>query len=187
VIDYENLRLIWWLLLGILLIGFAVTDGYDLGVGAILRLIGHDDVERRMAIAAIEPNWEGHQVWFVLGGGAIFAAWPLLYAASFSGFYFAMLLVLLALIVRPVAFAFRDRMPQARWRAAWDSSSPVSCHRWCSESHLAICSLAFRSTSRHSCCRFTMARFLAFSIRSRCWLEWSVCPCWSCMARASQQ
>jgi cytochrome d ubiquinol oxidase subunit II len=120
VIDYENLRLIWWLLLGILLIGFAVTDGYDLGVGAILRLIGHDDVERRMAIAAIEPNWEGHQVWFVLGGGAIFAAWPLLYAASFSGFYFAMLLVLLALIVRPVAFAFRDRMPQARWRTAWD-------------------------------------------------------------------
>jgi cytochrome bd ubiquinol oxidase subunit II len=120
VIDYENLRLIWWLLLGILLIGFAVTDGYDLGVGAILRLIGHDDVERRMAIAAIEPNWEGHQVWFVLGGGAVFAAWPLLYAASFSGFYFAMFLVLLSLILRPVSFAFRDRMPHARWRGACD-------------------------------------------------------------------
>lgn len=119
-IDYEALRLIWWLLLGVLLIGFAVTDGYDLGVGAILRLIGHDDVERRMAIEAIEPNWEGNQVWFILGGGAVFAAWPLLYAASFSGFYFAMLLVLLALILRPVGFAFRNRLPHAKWRGAWD-------------------------------------------------------------------
>lgn len=119
-IDYESLRLIWWLLLGILLIGFAVTDGYDLGVGAILRLIARDDVERRMTLEAIEPNWEGNQVWFILGGGAVFAAWPLLYAASFSGFYFAMLLVLLALILRPVGFAFRNRLPQARWRDTWD-------------------------------------------------------------------
>lgn len=119
-IDYESLRLVWWLLLGILLIGFAVTDGYDLGVGAILRLIARDDVERRMTLEAIEPNWEGNQVWFILGGGAVFAAWPLLYAASFSGFYFAMLLVLLALILRPVGFAFRNRLPQAGWRDAWD-------------------------------------------------------------------
>jgi len=126
VIDYQTLRVIWWLLLGILLIGFAVTDGYDLGVGAILRLIGRDDVERRMAIAAIEPNWEGHQVWFILGGGAVFAAWPLLYAASFSGFYFAMLLVLLSLILRPVALAFRNRMPQPHWRSAWDWALTIS-------------------------------------------------------------
>src|SRR3546814_12685267 len=91
--DYGTLREIWWLLLGVLLIGFALTDGYDLGVGAILRLLGKDDVERRMVIEAIEPNWEGNKVWFILGGGAIFAAWPTLYAVSFSGFYFAMLLV----------------------------------------------------------------------------------------------
>lgn len=118
--DYETLRLVWWLLLGVLLIGFAVTDGYDLGVGAILRLIGRDDIERRMAIEAIEPHWEGHQVWFILGGGAVFAAWPLLYATSFSGFYFAMLLVLLALILRPVGFAFRNKIAATRWRDTWD-------------------------------------------------------------------
>lgn len=119
-IDYELLRELWWLLLGVLLIGFAVTDGYDLGLGAILRLIGRDDVERRMALEAIEPNWEGNQVWFILGGGAVFAAWPLLYAASFSAFYFAMFLLLVALILRPVGFAFRNRLPHERWRGAWD-------------------------------------------------------------------
>ncbi len=119
-IDYETLRLTWWLLLGVLLIGFSVTGGYDLGVGAILRLVGRDDIERRMVIEAIEPNWEGNQVWFILGGGSVFAAWPLLYAASFSGFYFAMLLVVLALILRPVGFAFRNRLPSTRWRGAWD-------------------------------------------------------------------
>jgi cytochrome d ubiquinol oxidase subunit II len=118
--DYETLRLIWWLLLGVLLIGFAVTDGYDLGVGAILRFIARDDVERRMALESIEPHWEGHQVWFILGGGAIFAAWPLLYAASFSGFYFAMFLVLLALILRPVGFSFRNKVAATHWRESWD-------------------------------------------------------------------
>lgn len=118
--DYETLRLIWWLLLGVLLVGFAVTDGYDLGVGAILRFVSRDDVERRMVLEAIEPHWEGHQVWFILGGGAVFAAWPLLYAASFSGFYFAMLLVLLALILRPVGFSFRNKIAATRWRDTWD-------------------------------------------------------------------
>jgi cytochrome d ubiquinol oxidase subunit II len=118
--DYGTMREIWWLLLGVLLIGFALTDGYDLGVGAILRLLGKDDVERRMVIEAIEPNWEGNQVWFILGGGAIFAAWPALYAVSFSGFYFAMLLVLLALILRPVGFVFRNKLPNPAWRNTWD-------------------------------------------------------------------
>lgn len=118
--DYGTLREIWWLLLGVLLIGFAITDGYDLGLGAIYRFITRDDIERRMALEAIEPHWEGHQVWFVLGGGAVFAAWPVLYATSFSGFYFAMLLVLLALILRPVGFNFRNKVANPAWRNLWD-------------------------------------------------------------------
>jgi cytochrome d ubiquinol oxidase subunit II len=124
--DYGTLRELWWLLLGVLLIGFAVTDGYDLGLGAIYRFITRDDVERRMALEAIEPHWEGHQVWFILGGGAVFAAWPMLYAASFSGFYFAMLLVLLALILRPVGFNFRNKLQNPAWRNAWDWALTVS-------------------------------------------------------------
>lgn len=125
-LDYGTLREIWWLLLGMLLIGFAVTDGYDLGLGAIYRFITRDDTERRMALEAIEPHWEGHQVWFILGGGAVFAAWPALYAASFSGFYFAMLLVLLALILRPVGFNFRNKVEGPAWRNAWDWALTVA-------------------------------------------------------------
>lgn len=124
--DYGTLREIWWLLLGVLLIGFAITDGYDLGLGAIYRFITRDDTERRMALEAIEPHWEGHQVWFILGGGAVFAAWPMLYAASFSGFYFAMLLVLLALILRPVGFNFRNKVEHPAWRNLWDWALTVS-------------------------------------------------------------
>ena len=110
-IPYDVLRLIWWALLGILLIGFAVLDGYDLGTAMLLPFVGRSDAERRQVRETVEPNWEGHQVWFILGGGASFAAWPLLYAASFSGFYLAMFLVLLALIIRPVGFNFRDKLP----------------------------------------------------------------------------
>ena len=105
-LDYETLRVIWWLILGVLLIGFAVTDGFDLGVGAIFRWVGRTDEERRALLDAVEPVWEGNQVWFILGGGAVFAAWPLLYAASFSGLYLAMFLLLVALILRPVGFVF---------------------------------------------------------------------------------
>ncbi|HEV2229343.1 MAG TPA: cytochrome d ubiquinol oxidase subunit II [Steroidobacteraceae bacterium] len=118
--DYETLRLIWWLILGALLIGFALTDGFDLGVGAIFRFIGRTDEERRALLASIEPVWEGNQVWFILGGGAVFAAWPVLYAASFSGLYLAMFVLLVALILRPVGFAFRDKIEDRRWRNAWD-------------------------------------------------------------------
>ena len=92
--EYEILRLIWWALLGILLIGFAVMDGFDLGTAALLPFVGRTDTERRIVINTVGPVWEGNQVWFILGGGAIFAAWPALYAASFSGFYLAMILVL---------------------------------------------------------------------------------------------
>jgi len=119
-LDYETLRVIWWALLGVLLIGFALTDGYDLGVGALLPFVGRTDQERRLVINAIAPHWEGHQVWFILGGGAIFAAWPFVYAVSFSGFYLAMFLVLAALILRPVAFKYRSKHPDAAWRNRWD-------------------------------------------------------------------
>lgn len=119
-LDYETLRVIWWALLGVLLIGFALTDGYDLGVGALLPFVGRTDQERRLVINAIAPHWEGHQVWFILGGGAIFAAWPFVYAVSFSGFYLAMFLVLAALILRPVAFKYRSKHADAAWRNRWD-------------------------------------------------------------------
>ena len=119
-LDYETLRVIWWLILGVLLIGFAITDGYNLGVGAIFRFIGRTEDERRVLLESIEPMWEGHQVWFILGGGAAFAAWPLLYAASFSGLYLALFLVLAALILRPVGFAFRSKIAEPAWRNLWD-------------------------------------------------------------------
>jgi len=119
-LEFATLKVIWWLLLGVLLIGFAVMDGFDLGVGMLLPWLGRNDSERRVIINTVGPVWEGNQVWLILGGGAIFAAWPALYAASFSGFYLAMLLVLAALIVRPVGFKFRSKMPQARWRSIWD-------------------------------------------------------------------
>ncbi len=119
-IDYDLLRVIWWLLLAILLIGFALTDGFDMGVGALLPFVARTDIERRVAINSIAPTWEGNQVWFILGGGAIFAAFPPLYAVSFSGFYLAMFVVLAALILRPVAFKYRSKREDPRWRSTWD-------------------------------------------------------------------
>lgn len=119
-LDYESLRVIWWILLGVLLIGFAIMDGFDMGAAICLPFLGKNDLERRLIINAIGPTWEGNQVWFILGGGAIFAAWPALYALSFSGFYYAMLLVLLALILRPVGFKYRSKMPAQNWRNFWD-------------------------------------------------------------------
>jgi cytochrome d ubiquinol oxidase subunit II len=119
-IDYDVLRVIWWALMGVLLIGFAMTDGFDMGVGALLPFVARTDVERRVVINTVGPVWEGNQVWFILGGGAIFAAWPPLYAVSFSGFYIAMFLVLAALIVRPVAFKYRSKREEPGWRARWD-------------------------------------------------------------------
>ncbi len=118
--DYETLRLIWWALLGILLIGLAIMDGFDLGTAILLPFVGRTDLERRVVINTVGPVWEGNQVWLILGGGAIFAAWPLLYAAAFSGFYLAMFLVLAALILRPVGFKFRSKLASPLWRNWWD-------------------------------------------------------------------
>jgi cytochrome bd ubiquinol oxidase subunit II len=118
--DYATLRVIWWLILGVLLIGFAIMDGFDFGVAALVRVLGRDDDERRVLLETVEPVWEGNQVWFVLGGGAVFAAWPLLYAVAFSGFYIAMFVLLLAFILRPVGFGYRNKLADARWRNAWD-------------------------------------------------------------------
>lgn len=118
--SYELLRLIWWALLGILLIAFAVTDGFDLGSAALFPYVARNDNERRQVINTIGPVWEGNQVWFVLGGGAIFAAWPALYAASFSGFYLAMFAVLAALIFRPLSIVYRSKLADPRWRSWWD-------------------------------------------------------------------
>ena len=119
-LDYETLRVIWWALMGVLLIGFALTDGFDLGVAALLPFVAETDVERRMVINTVGATWEGNQVWFILGGGAIFAAWPFVYAVSFSGFYLAMFLVLAALILRPVGFKYRSKHADPVWRSRWD-------------------------------------------------------------------
>lgn len=119
-LDYATLRVIWWGLLGVLLIGFALTDGYDLGVASLLPFVARNDAERRMTIETISSMWEGHQVWLILGGGAIFAAWPFVYAISFSGFYLAMFVVLAALILRPVGFKYRSKRESAAWRRNWD-------------------------------------------------------------------
>ena len=120
ILDYETLKVIWWLLIGVLLIGFAVTDGFDMGVGMLLPFLGQNDDERRVIINTIGPHWEGNQVWFVTAGGAIFAAWPAVYAAAFSGFYFAMMLVLFALFFRPVGFDYRSKIEHPTWRKTWD-------------------------------------------------------------------
>lgn len=114
------LTVVWWLLLGVLLMGLAIMVGMDMGVGTLLRFVGRNDDERRVALNIIGPHWDGNQVWFILGGGAIFAAWPLVYATAFSGFYIVMLLLLWSMIVRPLGFEYRSKMPSPRWRNAWD-------------------------------------------------------------------
>jgi cytochrome d ubiquinol oxidase subunit II len=120
--EYAIFRVIWWAILGVLLIGLAVMDGFDLGAAMLSPIIGKTDSERRVVINTVGPVWEGNQVWLILGGGAIFAAWPMLYAVAFSGFYFAMLLLLLALILRPVGFKFRSKLPSTSWRNFWDGA-----------------------------------------------------------------
>lgn len=120
IFDYETLKLIWWAFVGVLLVGFALTGGFDLGVGTLLPILGRDDMERRILINAIGPTWEGNQTWLITAGGALFAAWPLVYAAAFSGFYIAFMLLLFALFFRPVGFDYRSKIADPRWRNTWD-------------------------------------------------------------------
>lgn len=120
IIDYATLRVIWWALVGGLLIGFAIMDGFDMGVAALLPFVAKSDGERRAVINTVGATWEGNQVWFVVGGASLFAAWPFVYGASFSGFYLAMFLVLMALILRPVGFKYRSKRPGEAWRRNWD-------------------------------------------------------------------
>ncbi|MEZ5538101.1 MAG: cytochrome d ubiquinol oxidase subunit II [Thiolinea sp.] len=120
IFDYETFKVIWWVLVGVLFIGFALTDGFDMGVGALLRFVGRDDEERRVAINTIAPHWDGNQVWLILAAGAIFAAWPITFGAAFSGFYWAMVLTLFSLFFRPVGFDYRSKIADPRWRDTWD-------------------------------------------------------------------
>ncbi|MEB0078544.1 cytochrome d ubiquinol oxidase subunit II [Pseudomonas sp. CCI3.2] len=119
-LDYYTLKIIWWALVGVLLIGFAIMDGHDMGVGTLLPFVGRNDMERRVVINTVGPHWDGNQVWFITAGGALFAAWPVVYATAFSGFYWAMILVLWALFFRPVGFDYRSKINNPAWRSTWD-------------------------------------------------------------------
>jgi cytochrome d ubiquinol oxidase subunit II len=120
-----DLNTVWFILVGVLLSGYASLDGFDLGVGA-LHLFTKGDHDRRVMINSIGPVWDGNEVWLVTGGGALFAAFPDVYATSFSGFYLAFILLLVALIFRAVAIEFRSKRPSPRWRKTWDVSFSVS-------------------------------------------------------------
>jgi cytochrome bd ubiquinol oxidase subunit II len=120
-----DLNLIWFILIGVLLSGYAVLDGFDLGVGA-LHLLTKKDEERRIFINAIGPVWDGNEVWLVTGGGAMFAAFPDVYATVFSGFYNALILLLAVLIFRAVAIEFRSKRESKRWRQSWDIAFSIS-------------------------------------------------------------
>jgi cytochrome d ubiquinol oxidase subunit II len=115
-----DLNTVWFVLVGVLFTGYVILDGFDLGVGVLHLLAVHSDEERRVFINAIGPVWDGNEVWLVTGGGALFAAFPAVYATVFSGFYLAFMALLCALIFRAVAIEFRSKRPSPRWRAFWD-------------------------------------------------------------------
>ena len=143
--DYLTLKIIWWLLVCVLLVGFALLDGFDLGVGTLLPFLARTDEQRRVLLNAIGPTWEGNQVWFITAGGAMFAAWPFVYATAFSGFYWAMLLVLFALFFRPWASntAAKSPTPVGEMPGTGGCSSAGPCRRWSSGSPSATCSRGF--------------------------------------------
>jgi cytochrome bd ubiquinol oxidase subunit II len=117
---------IWFLLIAVLWTGYFVLDGFDFGVGMLLPLVGRSETDRRVAINTVGPVWDGNEVWLLVAGGATFAAFPEWYASLFSGFYLALLLILVALIVRGVAFEFRGKIDSDRWRRNWDRAIVVS-------------------------------------------------------------
>jgi len=120
--DYEILKLIWWGLIGFLFIGFAITDGMDMGVGGLLPFVAKKDAESRVVINTVGAHWDGNQVWLITAGAGLFAAWPLVYATAFSGFYFAMMLTLFSLFLRPLAFDYRSKIESEKWRTNWDKA-----------------------------------------------------------------
>jgi cytochrome d ubiquinol oxidase subunit II len=121
-----DLGIIWFILIGVLFTGFFFLEGFDFGVGILLLLIGKKDTDRRIIINTIGPVWDGNEVWLITAGGAIFAAFPNWYATMFSGFYLALLVVLIALILRGVAFEFRSKDESEKWRNGWDKVIFVS-------------------------------------------------------------
>src|SRR5215472_245475 len=114
------LNVVWFVLFGIIVAGYLILDGFDLGCGILHPFIARNDVERRVVLNSIGPVWDGNEVWLVLGGGALFAAFPFVYASLFSGLYVAFMLVLLCLILRPIAIEFRSQRPGPGWRRFWD-------------------------------------------------------------------
>src|SRR5512141_1663089 len=118
--NWETLQTLWFVLIGVLFAGFLFLEGFDYGVGTLLLFMGKKDDERRMIINTIGSVWDGNEVWLLTAGGAMFAAFPNWYATLFSGFYLALFLILLALIVRGVAFEFRSKDERPGWRRTWD-------------------------------------------------------------------
>ncbi|MBM0276113.1 cytochrome d ubiquinol oxidase subunit II [Micromonospora tarensis] len=120
-----ELTTIWFLLVAVLFTGYFILEGFDFGVGMLLPVLGRDDRERRVLINTIGPVWDGNEVWLITAGGAMFAAFPEWYATLFSGFYLPLLLILLALIARGVAFEYRHKRPEASWKRRWDTAIVV--------------------------------------------------------------
>jgi cytochrome d ubiquinol oxidase subunit II len=118
--SHEVLQNIWYLLIGVLVTGYAILDGFDLGVGVLSPFVARNDRERRLLLNAIGPFWDGNEVWLLTAGGALFAAFPHVYATVFSGFYLALMLVLFALIFRAISFEFRSKVESKGWRRFWD-------------------------------------------------------------------
>lgn len=115
-----ELNVLWFILVGVLFTGFFFLEGFDYGVGMLLPFLGRNDTERRVIINTIGPVWDGNEVWMITAGGAMFAAFPHVYATMFSGFYMALFVMLIALIVRGVAFEFRSKDESSQWRSTWD-------------------------------------------------------------------